>query len=321
MAKKKKKIEGMDLIKDLENLECEISADLDKDLPFFISTGSFSLDMILSEQGGFSIGCAEMWGAEGTGKSSLALSCMSQALKQGMTCFYIDMERALTKSLVSCFLDPSEAKWIKPSHGQAAFNGMERILRTTPNSFIVLDSIPACISSAQLEEDMDKASYAPIPTLLSRFMPKARKFCNENNSFILFLNQLRANMSGYGKSYTVPGGYSIKFNTDWRMELKRTKKFENSGKIIGHQIKVTTEKNRFYPPWQEANLYLVYGRGFHQGFEVLDIAIQLSIIKKGGAWFELPNGNKVQGFERTAEYLLENKEVFDNVVSKIKEMS
>jgi len=319
-----KKIASSDnILSALSKLGCEITADLNKDMPYFLSTGSPALDIILTEKGGLTTGCVEVFGPEGAGKSSFALATMAQAIKSEMHCFYINMERSITKSLVDCFLDHTKVHWIKPEHGQAAFNGMEHILRTMPRSFIVLDSVPACISSAQLEEGAEKEMYAPIPKLLSTFMPKAKIFTEHNESTIMFLNQIRDNLTGYGAKHIVPGGQSIKFNNDWRIELKRTKKLQKNqdGPVYGHIVKATTVKNRFFAPYQEAILYLIYGKGFNAGLEVADLAMQLSLIKRSGAWYEIPGvDEKIQGFDNLGDYLVSHSDIMSTILEKIKKI-
>jgi recombination protein RecA len=332
MAKRRKSLpaEGVGIEDALDKLNCKLITDLSEyNAPYQLTTGIFGLDIILSAKGGLSVGCIELYGGEGVGKSSLALQTMVQAQKAGLKCHYINMERSITESLVACFdLDPSAVNWVEPLHGQAAFNAAEFLLRTEPRSFIVIDSIQACISSAQLEEDANKDFYAPIATLLSKFMPKAKVLAPQGESIIMFLNQLRDNLTGYGPKDIVPGGRAIKFFCDWRIKLRRTKKIKKPGEdqqIIGHEIEAITEKNRSARPFQKASFTLIYGKGFSTGRELLDLGLQVGYVKKGGSWYTIPIPGqeepvKLQGEENASEYIEGMPEVQEKIKTTVREL-
>lgn len=321
--KKKNDLSGLDINTILEKVSCRVLKQLDNnDMPYILKTNIFSLDLVLSEKEGFTSGCIELYGAQNIGKSSFALSMMAEAQKIGLSCFYINMERGITSSLVRCFngLDSSKVFWVEPEHGQAAVNAIEQILRSTPRSFIVLDSVPACISSAQLDEGSEHEMYAPIPRLFSNFMPKVRIFSKQNESTVLLLNQIRDNVSGYGPKKIVPGGNAIKFYCDWRIGLKREDYMKDKAEnITGHKITAITEKNRFYKPFRSASFYLVYGKGFDSNLELLDVALQLSIIKPKGAWYSIPGlETNIQGQDKVAAYIAQSPELQEQIKNAVR---
>jgi recombination protein RecA len=234
------------------------------------------------------------------------------------------MERAMTKSFIQCFpaVDPSKVLWIEPNHGQDAFNAIETILKVQKNCLIVLDSVPACITSAQLEEGAETEFYAPIPKLLNTFMPKAKTYCRRNNSVLILLNQLRDNMdraNKYSPKDRVPGGRAIKFFCDWRISLKAKDKIKDGDERMGHMVQAMVVKNRANRPYQSATFPLIYGHGFNCGLELLELCIQLAIIKRSGAWYEYKD-QRFQGANKMALWIDSDTKVQEELKTKILEV-
>lgn len=321
MAKDKDDI--VEIAKELTNLGCRVVNDLKEiDSPYHLQCGLFSLDIILSEKEGFGGGkCVEIFGQEGAGKSSLALKLLGKAQKADHPCFYINMERSVTSSLVRCFpdIDPLKVQWIEPEHGQAAFNAIECICRTQKQPFIVLDSVPACISSAQMEEGSEKEFYSPIARMLSTSMPKIKRFVGESGALVIFLNQLRDNVTGYGEKEKVPGGRAIKFYCDVRLRLRVKEKIQSGDDVIGHRVEATTIKTRDINPFRKALFPLYYGKGFDIGGELLEMALQFGMVKKAGAWLEF-NGQKKQGEMAMGNYISQNPDVQDKIKDAVRKL-
>jgi len=328
MAKKKDREEveaAIQINEQLCKLDCVVTSDLESlTAPYTLTTGLLSLDLILSTFGGFTMGCSEIYGKEGVGKSSLALSVMTEAQRIGMKCFYINMERGVHRGTIECFkeLDPDRISWVAPAHGQAAINAIEAILRTVPKSFIVLDSIPACISAAQLDGAAEDSHMAVIPRMLSAFMPKARILTSSGQSHVMFLNQIRDNLKSPHGGKITPGGHAIKFYSDWRIELSLqypNPYIEKKGDTIGQKIKAETVKNRYLKPFQTAIFPLMYGHGFDHGLELTELGLQFGFIKKGGAWFNLDDCvEKFQGELQMAAFLNENAKERQVLETKIR---
>lgn len=331
MARKKKErkviAEANNIVNELEKLNCEVIGDIaEENIPFSISTGLLALDLIISDYHGLSSGVSEIYGPPGVGKSHLALSILSQAQKSGLNCFYFNMERGINKDLVGCFkdLDSTEVTWINPDNGQAALNGMEAILRGQPNSFIVLDSIPACVSAAQLDAKAEESTMAVIARLMSAFMPKAKILANKNKCHVLMINQVRDNLKSPIGGKQTPGGWAVKYNSDWRIELMLSypsPKIEHKGNLIGQKVKAEIAKSRHGKPFQTAIFPLIYGKGFDIGLGLVELGLQFGFISRSGAWYQiLDQEQKVQGELEAANLLNSDQQTRDKLVKSIKEL-
>lgn len=311
-----------DVFKELEKMGCKVSRSLeDLDFPYVLKTGIFSLDVILSDRGGLNVGCVECHGQAGVGKSSLALSTMVEAQKIGLDTYYVIMERGITKDLAACFgLDADKVNWIKPSHGEAALNAIETILRTKKRTFIVLDSIPACIPMATMEEGAEKKTYGGVANLFSVFMPKANVLCEESESTLMLLNQMRSNIDPYSrKKYKASGGWAVQYYPAIIIEMRKGESIKKGANIIGHRIKVKTEKNRYTRPFQTVDIALLYGKGFPLGYDLLDLGLQLGLIKKasGGRYDIEGVEGSIRGEMQTAKFIVEHKEIEDRIKEEV----
>lgn len=314
----------------LTKLGCECIDSLEAfESPFYFSSGLFSLDLILSAKGGFGVGCTEISGGEGTGKTSLILKAIEQhqlSPSANVEINFVNVEKGLTKGLIQCFnINPKLVNWINAPNGTVAINAMELILKSKPNQIVVLDSVPACIPETLYDKEAGEKSYSPVAGLFNDFMPKAKTYCQANGSILILLNQLRDNMDAgpYGPDDRVPGGRAIKFYCDTRLSLKKREmitKGQDADKVkLGHHIQAETIKNRFHRPYQRSNHYLIYGRGFNEGMEILELSLQFGIVKKSGAWF-VYNEEKFQGTNQMAECINQNETVRKEIKSKIKEI-
>lgn len=277
---------------------------------YYVSTGSLSLDQILCEQRGLPPGIVEIYGAEGVGKSTLALEILSEAQKKNLTTYYFDLEKKLTKSLIKTIngLDDNKINFVNVNTGNDAVKALECILPANDHAVIVIDSIPAMISSAQFEESSDKDFYAPIAKLLNVFLPKARTWVRQSQTLLILLNQIRDNMTPYGPPTRTPGGRALKFNCDIRIEIKKTGTIKNSNDIIGQTLKVETHKNNYAKPFQSVELALIFGHGIDKTYELMTLGLQFGIISKGGAWFTF-NEIRAQGEQKLIRLLEEDKEL------------
>jgi recombination protein RecA len=327
MAKRKKNEETIDealAVVDLIKQKCgdRIARSIEALAPaFMVSTGSISLDHIIG--GGIAPGITQIFGSHGAGKTSMGLSILAQGQKRGIDGYYIDQERRLRRSLLETIygLDVSklENKVLRPEHGQQAAEVIEIIVRQAPNSIIILDSIPACISSAQLKESIEKDFYAPIPKLFSTFLPKIKGFLEENNVALVLMNQIRMKMTSYGDPEDAPGGEAIKFYSDNIIRFRRGTIIKtNNGKPIGHHIRVKTMKTGYAAPFQEIEVPLVYGRGVDGRWDALLLGLQLGIVKAKSSWYEYKD-KKIQGEIRLVEALYADEEFYQQLLNDIKE--
>jgi len=279
------------------------------------------LDCIIG--GGVVAGITEFFGGEGSGKTSLALGLIRNAQQQEIKTYYIDQERGLTASLVNNIpgLDTKEfsKNILRPTHGQECCDIIEMIVKQSPRSIIVLDSIPAMISSAQINESASKEFYAVIPKILSNFLPKIKTLLSRQEICLVVLNQLRMKMTSYGDPNDTPGGKALKFYCDRRIELRKAKPIKKGEKQVGHFVKCKVVKNKYAAPFQTAEIPLIYGKGIESAWDVAQLAVQMGIVKKKAAWF-LYGDCKWQGELNMVEALSENKEVFAEIEMQVKEM-
>jgi len=286
-----------------------------------INTGSTSLDYIMG--GGIVAGITEFYGGEGTGKTSLALGLVRSAQQQGIKTYYIDQERGLTASLVHNIpglnADEFSKNILRPAHGQQAADVIEMVVKQSPKSLIILDSIPAMISSAQMDESASKDFYAPIAKLMSNFLPKIKTLLSEQEICLVFLNQLRMKMTGYGNPEDTPGGKAIKFYCDRRVELRKAKPIKKGEKQVGHFVKCKVVKNKYAAPYQMAEVPLIYGKGIDSAWDVAQLAVQMGIIKKKASWF-IYEDKKWQGELGMTEALAEDKDTFTEIETQVKGM-
>ena len=278
---------------ELEKLGCKIMNSLEELSPKrFLSTGLFSFDAIISKNGGIPGNATiEIFGPNSTGKTSVALQIAAQAQQQKMMVYYINSERAINPSILSCFpeLDPTKVDWIKPDTGEAAINIMKTILKTQTDVLVINDSIPACLPSVIADARAEDSTIGQLARLFSPFMPEAKKWCEANQNILIQLNQERAKIGPMVRGgMEQPGGKAIKFYSDIRIKL--VKRFQNGdiksgGETVGHVIEAQTVKTRWAPPGQNADLPLIYGKGFDIGREILACAVLYGVIIKKGAWY------------------------------------
>ena len=312
---------------ELEKLGCRIFRNLEELKPdAFIPTGMFGFDRIISDQGGFpGNSVVEIYGPNSTGKTSVALQVAAKAQQMNMKVYYINSERAINPSIVKCFpeLDANKVEWIEPDNGESAINIMTTILKLNPKSLIVNDSIPACLPAAIDDGNAGDATVGALARLFSPFMPKAKRWCRENNCLLIQLNQERSKIGPMVRGGTEqPGGRAVKFYSDIRIKL--TKRFKNGDikvgeDIVGHIIEAKAVKTRWTSPFQTADLPLVYGSGFDIGRELLGCAELYGVVQKSGAWYsyfkegaDLKTDEpvyKAQGIDRMAAWIRQNEEV------------
>ena len=332
MAKKKtaKTSDISDVFNTLDDLGVRLVKSAD-DLAgsYTLETGIFNLDIILSPKFGLSPGkIIEVFGLNGTGKSSIAFQILKSAADAGLGAYYFGMEYAENESSLSIFgLTPKSSESpdgnvyiFQPPHGEAALEGILRVIQTQPKSVIVLDSVANCMPAEQYSEQIGKQTYKSVANIMTPFITKARSLLARSESILILLNQQRANVSGYGSPYKETGGMALQFNCDWRVEVKRGDKIEKSGEKIGHVIRAITKKNRFMKPEQEARFHLVYGGGFDEGLDLLQSALELGVVSKAGAWFKMGDQSIGQGQIAAAEFISQNEEIKKQIKDQVKEM-
>lgn len=315
MAKKSDKKVTLDLA--LAAIEKKHSVVLKwlKDVPGghdFISTGCLGLDYALG--GGFVRGrIIEIYGDEGSGKSTLALSTIAAANKAGHTAFYSDIERALDPKLPLVYgVDPNMFILNNaPVSVEKHFDIIESVIRSGEVSICVLDSIPALITTAEMDADTDKEFMGKIPKFLSEKIRRLIQLLGESNTLFIFINQTRSNLSPYGNPVTTPGGRAVRFYSTHRVSLSgagaksRRIMDDKTGDAIGHRMTFEVVKNKISAPFRKGDIDLIWGKGYDLVGELVDVGISFGLIDKGGSWLTYC-GKKYQGKSNMRDALLED---------------
>lgn len=294
-----------------------------------LHTGVLPLDLILTPSVGLRGGaCMEVYGPEGVGKTSLILALIKSAGKAGMTPFLVDAEFSVNPEQCEIFdIEPDkDFLMIQPDSAEEALNTAEMMLKTQPKSLIIIDSIAVLLSTGEWEEKVEDKSYNPVSLMMSKFAKKAPQLCRKNDSIVVYVNQVRANLDKYGGSFRVPGVSTIKFSVAWRLEMFATGKItqgsKEEGEVIGQKVRFKTIKNKFGRPFQTAQSNLIFGQGFHQGYDLCDLTKAFGLkhlIEHNASWITFFDGHKVQGQSKAADYIVNNPEVKERIEKEIVE--
>ena len=285
-----------------------------------ISTGALNLDIALGV-GGLPRGrIVEIFGPESSGKTTLALHAIAEVQHKGGEAAFIDAEHAL---------DPVYAKAIgvdidnlivsQPDTGEQALEIAEALIRSGAIDLIVVDSVAALVPKAEIDGDMGDSHIGLQARLMSQALRKLAGAINKTNATIIFINQLREKVGiMFGNPETTPGGRALKFYASVRLDIRRIENIKKDGNVIGSRTRVKIVKNKVAPPFREAEFDIIYGEGISKIGSLLDLAVDLDIINKAGAWFSY-NGEKIsQGRDNAKIYLEEHPEVMAEVENKVR---
>ena len=285
-----------------------------------ISTGALNLDIALGV-GGLPRGrIVEIFGPESSGKTTLALHAIAEVQRKGGEAAFIDAEHAL---------DPVYAKAIgvdidnlivsQPDTGEQALEIAEALIRSGAIDLIVVDSVAALVPKAEIDGDMGDSHIGLQARLMSQALRKLAGAINKTNATIIFINQLREKVGiMFGNPETTPGGRALKFYASVRLDIRRIENIKKDGNVIGSRTRVKIVKNKVAPPFREAEFDIIYGEGISKIGSLLDLAVDLDIINKAGAWFSY-NGEKIsQGRDNAKVYLEEHPDVMAEVENKVR---
>ena len=285
-----------------------------------IPTGALSLDVALGI-GGIPRGrIVEVYGPESSGKTTLALHAIAETQKMGGEAAFIDAEHAL---------DPVYAKHLgvdidnlivsQPDTGEQALEIVEALTRSGAVDIIVVDSVAALVPKAEIDGDMGDSHVGLQARLMSQALRKLAGIVNKSKTVILFINQLREKVGIlFGNPETTTGGRALKFYASVRLDIRKIENIKQDGEVIGNRARVKVVKNKVAPPFREAEFDIIYGKGISKVGNILDIAVNLDIVNKAGAWFSY-NGDKIgQGRENTKTYLEQNPKILKEIEEKIR---
>ncbi len=286
-----------------------------------IPTGSLMLDMALGI-GGIPKGrVIEIYGPESSGKTTVALHVVAEAQKRGGEAAFIDAEHAL---------DPEYAKNLgvdidnlivsQPDTGEQALEIAEALVRSGALDVVVIDSVAALVPKAEIDGEMGDAHVGLLARLMSQALRKLTGITAKSGTAVIFINQLREKVGVvYGNPETTPGGRALKFFSSVRLDVRRQEAIKNGTEIIGNKTKVKIVKNKVAPPFKEAEFDIMYGKGISKEGNILDMATELGIIQKSGAWFSY-NGERLgQGRDNIKIYMQENVEFTSDIERQIRE--
>lgn len=286
-----------------------------------IPTGSLSLDIALG-LGGIPRGrIVEVYGPESSGKTTVALHMVAEVQKRGGIAGFIDAEHAL---------DPVYAKNIgvdidnlyisQPDSGEQALEITETMVRSGAVDIIIVDSVAALVPKAEIDGDMGDAHVGLQARLMSQALRKLTSVISKSNCIVIFINQLREKVGiMFGNPETTTGGRALKFYSSIRLDVRRIESLKQSGEIIGNRTRIKVVKNKIAPPFKEAEFDIMFGQGISKEGDILDLAAELSVINKSGAWYAY-NGEKIgQGRENAKNFLKENPQICDEVEQKVRD--
>jgi len=288
-----------------------------------IPTGSISLDLALGV-GGFPRGrIIEIFGPEGTGKTTLALHAIAEAQAEGGVGAFIDAEHAFDPEYAKRLgINVEELLISQPDTGEQALEIAETLVRSNAVDVIVIDSVAALVPRAEIEGEMGDAQMGLQARLMSQALRKLTGAISRSKAVIIFINQLRMKIGiMFGNPETTSGGMALKFYASLRLDIRRTEQIKEGENIIGNRVKVKVVKNKVAPPFRNAEFDIIYGEGISREGDLLDLGTKLGVVTKTGSWYQLGNQKLGQGREAAKAFLKEHvkiaKEIEDGIRKKV----
>ena len=285
-----------------------------------ISTGSLGLDVALGI-GGLPKGrIVEIYGPESSGKTTLTLSVIAEAQKQGATCAFIDAEHALDPLYAEKLgVNIDDMLVSQPDTGEQALEITDMLVRSGSVDVIVVDSVAALTPKAEIEGDIGDSHMGLAARMMSQAMRKMTGNIKNANCLVIFINQLRMKIGVmFGNPETTTGGNALKFYASVRLDIRRTGAIKDGDEVIGNETRVKVVKNKVSPPFKQAEFQIHYGKGIYRMGEVIDLGVKQGLIDKAGAWYAY-NGDKIgQGKANAAKFLLDNPDIAGVIESKLR---
>lgn len=285
-----------------------------------VPTGALTLDVALGI-GGLPKGrIVEIYGPESSGKTTIALHVVAEVQKRGGIAGFIDAEHALDPVYAGKIgVDIDNLYISQPDNGEQALEITETMVRSGAVDVVVVDSVAALVPKAEIDGEMGDSHVGLHARLMSQALRKLTAVISKSNCIVIFINQLREKVGVmYGNPETTTGGRALKFYASVRLDVRRIEAIKQGGEVVGNHTRIKVVKNKVAPPFKEAEFDIMFGEGISRESDVVDLASEIGIVNKSGAWYAY-NGEKIgQGRENAKQYLKDNPAVFEEIEKKVR---
>jgi len=284
-----------------------------------IPTGSLNLDLALGIKGYPRGRVVEIYGPESSGKTTLTIHAIAECQKQGGICAFIDAEHAFDPTYAANLgVDIDNLIISQPDNGEQALEIADNLIRSGAIDLLVIDSVAALTPKAEIEGEMGDSQMGLQARLMSKALRKLTGSIKKANCCVIFINQLREKIGVmFGNPETTSGGNALKFYASIRIDIRRSSQIKNGDEVIGNRTRVKVVKNKVAPPFRKAEFDIMYGKGISKVGEIIDLAVDMNIVKKAGSWFSYGDTKLGQGRDAVKELIADNPELMEELEQKI----
>lgn len=286
-----------------------------------VPSGSLSLDLALGVGGVPKGRIVEVYGPESSGKTTVALHMVAEVQKRGGIAGYVDAEHAMDPTYAKALgVDIDNLYISQPDDGEQALEIAETMVRSGAIDIVIVDSVAALVPRAEIEGEMGDSHMGLQARLMSQALRKLTGITNKSNCTVVFINQLREKIGiTFGNPETTTGGRALKFYSSIRMEIRKADALKQGTEIVGNRVKVKIAKNKVAPPFKTAEFDIIYGKGISKEGDILDLAADVDIVNKSGAWYAYKETRIGQGRENAKQFLRENPDICQEIENQVRE--
>ena len=286
-----------------------------------VPSGSLSVDLALGVGGVPKGRIVEVYGPESSGKTTVALHMVAEVQKRGGIAGYVDAEHAMDPTYAKALgVDIDNLYISQPDDGEQALEIAETMVRSGAIDIVIVDSVAALVPRAEIEGEMGDSHMGLQARLMSQALRKLTGITNKSNCTVVFINQLREKIGvTFGNHETTTGGRALKFYSSIRMEIRKTDVLKQGTEIVGNRVKVKIAKNKVAPPFKTAEFDIIYGKGISKEGDILDLAADVDIVNKSGAWYAYKETRIGQGRENAKQFLRDNPDICQEIENQVRE--